>query len=76
MAEDGGAKRWEEVEELIRRLEPEIIELFRHHDVDPDAAGAILEEVVTLLLYRWAQVARPEAWVMEMIESRIRRRRE
>jgi hypothetical protein len=76
MAGDDGAKRWEEVEALVRRLEPAIIDLFRAHDVDPDDAGAILEEVVTLLLYRWGQVSRPEAWLMEMIENRIRRRRE
>lgn len=75
MAGEGGSKRWEEVEALVRRLEPQIIELFREHDVPPGEAGVILEEVVTLLLYRWGEVAKPEAWVMEILGHRARQRR-
>jgi hypothetical protein len=49
------------------------VEVFRRYSVDPQTAGSMLEEVVTLLLYRWGEVARPEAWVMEMLEHRARR---
>jgi hypothetical protein len=61
------------VETLVRGLEPRIVEVFRRHSVEPELAGSMLEEVVTLLLYRWGEVARPEAWVMEMLEHRARR---
>jgi hypothetical protein len=66
-------RRWKEVEALVRGLEPRIVEVFRRYSVDPQTAGSMLEEVVTLLLYRWGEVARPEAWVMEMLEHRARR---
>lgn len=68
-------KRFKEVEAMVRGLEPRIVEVFRRHSVDPVAAGSMLEEVVTLLLYRWGEVARPEAWLMEMLEHRARRER-
>lgn len=66
-------ERWQEVEALVRRLEPEIVQVFRRHQVDPNAASLILEEVVILLLYRWGQIAHPEAWILEMLERRIQR---
>lgn len=68
-------ERWQEVEALVRRLEPEIVQVFRRHRLDPHVASLVLEEVVTLLLYRWRQIARPETWVLEMLERRIESRR-
>lgn len=68
-------ERWQEVEALVRRLEPEIVQLFRRHQVDPNVASLVLEEVVVLLLYRWGQIAHPEAWVLEMLERRIERQK-
>jgi hypothetical protein len=68
--EGGGSRRWDEVESLVRRLEPEIIQVFERHGVPPERAGEVLEEVVTVLLYRWGEVARPETWLLEMLEMR------
>lgn len=73
MPGESGSDRWADVEALVRGLEPKIIEVFRRYGVPPQSAGEILEEIVTLLLYRWDEIAKPETWVMEMIEIRARR---
>ena len=73
MTDEDGSRRWEQVEGLIRQLEPRIIELFREQDIAPETATSVLEDVVTLLLYRWEEVSRPEAWVLEMVRNRLRR---
>lgn len=76
MSDDGGdSLRWQEVQGLVARLEPRVIEMFHRYRLDPDSAAAILEEVVTLLLYRWGEVASPEAWVLEMLEHKAWRSR-
>ena len=71
MTDQDGAQRWQRIEEIIRRLEPRIIELFRESEVPPREASAVLEEIVTLLLYRWDEVPSPEAWVLEMVKNTL-----
>ncbi len=71
MTDQEGSKRWKQVEGIVRQLEPQIIELFRQSDVPPNDASIVLEDVVTLLLYRWEEVSRPEAWVLEMVRNRL-----
>jgi hypothetical protein len=71
MSEDEGTSLlWQEVQALVARLEPRVIEVFQRNRLDPENAALILEEVVTLLLYRWGEVASPEAWMLEMLEHR------
>lgn len=67
------SNRRQQVEDLVRKLEPEIIALFHRARIDVSTASAMLEEVVTLLLYRWNEVALRESWFLEMIEQRVRR---
>ncbi len=73
MGRGGGTVRWRKIEALVRRLEPRIIRLFEDNSVDPNEAARLLEETVTLLLFRWTEVAKPEIWMMEMLEHRVRR---
>jgi len=75
MPSEGGSTRWMQVQDLIRRLEPRIIEMFRRYGLPPVEAGLLLEEVITLLLYRWGEVANPEAWLVELLEYRLERDR-
>ncbi len=71
MTVQDGSERWQQIEGIIRHLEPRIIELFREKGIPPTEASAVLEEVVTLLLYRWDEVSRPEAWVLEMVKNSL-----
>lgn len=73
MTDEDGSRRWEQVEGLIRQLEPRIVDMFRESEVPPDAAAALLEDVVTLLLYRFEDISKPEAWVLEMVRNRLQR---
>lgn len=73
MVDDDGSKRWQQVEEIVRHLEPRIIEMLREKQIPPSEAASLLEDIVTLLLYRWKEVSRPEAWVLEMVRNRIKR---
>ena len=72
---DGEAGQWQEIQALVTRLEPRIIEMFQRNGVQPDAAAVILADVVAMLIYRWRDVATPEAWFLEMLESRAWRSR-
>ena len=73
MAGEDGSTRWAEVQTLVQGLEPRIIEMFQRHGVSPGEASQVLEEAVTLLLYRWEEIARPEAWLVELLEYRLAR---
>lgn len=72
---DGDPGQWQEIQALVTRLEPRIIEMFQRNGVHPDAAAVILADVVAMLIYRWRDVATPEAWFLEMLESRAWRGR-
>ncbi len=73
--EDGEPGQWKEIQALVARLEPRIIEMFQRYGVHPDTAAVILADVVAMLIYRWRDVATPEAWFLEMLENRARRSR-
>lgn len=73
MSHEGGSRGWPKVQELVHRVEPRLIDLFRSHDIPPEPAGKLLGEVVTLLLYRWGEIVNPEAWLFEVLEYRLRR---
>lgn len=76
MSDDKGrSRRWREVHRLVARIEPRVIEIFQRNGISPEDSVPILEEVVNLLLYRWGEVASPEAWVMEMLEHKAWRSR-
>lgn len=73
MSEDADSKRRQHVEALVQKLESQIITIFHRAHVDAPSASAMLEEVVTLLLYRWNEVSLRESWFLEMLELRVRR---
>ncbi len=73
--DEGGSGQWKEIQALVARLEPRIIEMFQRYGVSPDTAAVILADVVAMLIYRWRNVATPEAWFLEMLESRAWRSR-
>ncbi|HRC87151.1 MAG TPA: hypothetical protein PK413_16205 [Thermoanaerobaculia bacterium] len=57
----------------MSRLESEIIVFFEEHGTRPEVAAPLLEEAVTLMLFRWGEISNPEAWLMEFLEARLRR---
>jgi hypothetical protein len=65
--------RWQQVAAVVSRVEPDIVRLLEERQVEPAAASALLEEIVTLLLYRWNEVASPDAWLLQILEQRLTR---
>jgi hypothetical protein len=63
--------RWQQVAAVVSRVEPDIVRLLEERQVEPEAASALLEEIVTLLLYRWNEVASPDAWLLQILEQRL-----
>ena len=70
---DSASERKGDVEALVVHLEPRILEILERSQLDPAVACSILEEIVTLLLYRWDDVALRDSWFLEMLEHRVQR---
>lgn len=72
MTRDGDPPGPPTLEEMMRRLQARLTRLFRSHGIAPMEAGAMLESVLTVFLYRYNEIADPEAWIFEALEHRLR----
>lgn len=62
--------------ELLSRLEPRLQELFARYCVPPDEVERMVGDTLVVLGVRRAKVRDPEAWLLDALESRCRRRQE
>jgi len=66
------SERSQELQDLLRRLRPKIVELLRRHRVVEERAAEIVHDTFMALAVRWGRVGNREAWVLGTIEARCR----
>lgn len=66
------SERSQELQDLLRRLRPKILELLRRHRVIEERAAEIVHDTFMALAVRWGRVGNREAWVLGTIEARCR----
>jgi len=66
------SERSQELQDLLRRLRPQIVEILRLHAVDQDRAAEIVHDTFMALAVRWGRVGNRETWILGTIEARCR----
>lgn len=66
------SERSAELQNLLRRLRPQILDLLRDHAVGEDAAAEIVHDTFMALAVRWGRVGNRESWILSTIEARCR----
>lgn len=64
--------RSQELQTLLLRLRPRILELLRTHDVPEESATEIVHDTFMALAVRWGRVPNREAWLIGTLEARCR----
>lgn len=59
--------------DLLRRLEPQLDELFREYCVSPAEAEIIVSESLVTLGVGRARIRRPDAWLLDTVRGRCQR---
>jgi hypothetical protein len=68
-----------ELEQMLRRLSPEIARLFKSHSATEDEARRLLGETLTGFSHKWGNILNRERWLLRSLEKALRearRRRE
>ncbi|MFP3941642.1 MAG: hypothetical protein ACLF0P_15195 [Thermoanaerobaculia bacterium] len=65
-------ERSADLQELVRELRPEIVEVLATHRVPEDAAAQILHDTLIALTIRWNRVTNHRAWIVSTLEARCR----
>jgi DNA-directed RNA polymerase specialized sigma24 family protein len=72
MAAGSDSERAVELQKLLRRLRPRILEVLRSHRVPEREAAEIVHDTFIALAVRWNRVGNREAWLMGTLEARCR----
>lgn len=67
-----GTERSAELQELLSRHWPEIVELLKLYQVPPARAEEIVHDTVVALAVRWERVAHKGIWLLSTVENRCR----
>ena len=68
----GDSERAVELQKLLRRLRPRILEVLRGHRVPEAEAAEIVHDTFIALAVRWNRIGNREAWLMGTLEARCR----
>ncbi|MEM7049703.1 MAG: hypothetical protein AAF604_08590 [Acidobacteriota bacterium] len=63
----------EYLEEIFDRLSPALELLFLRHEVPPQQAGRIVEDVLAIYARKHRDIESPEAWILEMVTQKVLR---
>lgn len=61
-----------ELEQMIRRLAPEIARLFRQYGASEDAARQVLGEALADFSRKWPRIVSRERWLLRAVEKALR----
>lgn len=67
-----GSERSRELQELLSRLRPRIVELLKLYEIPSIAAEEIVHDTFVALAVRWDRVSNRETWLLSTIETRCR----
>lgn len=66
------SERSRELQDLLRRLRPQILGLLQDHAVGEEMAAEIVHDTFMALAVRWGRVGNRESWILGTIEARCR----
>lgn len=58
------------LEGLLRRLQPHVAKILAHHAIPPADAEDLLQETLFALIYKWAGIRNPDAWLLATLDNR------
>lgn len=61
-----------ELEQMIRKLAPEIARIFRQHRVSEEEARQVLGESLAGFSRKWGRIINRERWLMRALERSLR----
>jgi hypothetical protein len=61
-----------ELEQMIRRLAPEIARIFREHGVSEEQARQALGETLAGFARKWGKIVNRERWLLRNLEAALR----
>jgi hypothetical protein len=65
-----------ELEQMLRRLAPEIARLFREHRASEEEARLLLGETLAAFSRKWGRILNRERWLLRTLERALRTLRE
>jgi hypothetical protein len=66
------SERSRELQDLLQRLRPRILDLLHDHAVGEEMAAEIVHDTFMALAVRWGRVGNRESWILGTIEARCR----
>ncbi len=66
------SERSRELQGLLQRLRPQILDLLHEHAVAEETAAEIVHDTFMALAVRWGRVGNRESWILGTIEARCR----
>lgn len=64
-----------ELEQMLRRLAPEISRLFRDRDLSEAEARRLLGETLAAFARKWGRILNRERWLLRTLERAVREAR-
>lgn len=61
-----------QVEGLLRRLRPLMAEILARHAVPREDAEDLVQETLFALVFKWAGIRNPDAWLLATLENRCK----
>ena len=69
-----GTRDDEPILDLLRRLRGEIERTLAAHELDEREAEEVLQEILSMLIYRWERIANRELWLLATLKRSCLRR--
>jgi hypothetical protein len=64
-----------ELEQMLRRLAPEIARVFREHGASEEEARRVLGETLAAFSRRWQRIVNRERWLLRSLATVLRKQR-
>lgn len=60
------------LEGMLRRLQPRMAQVLSDHAIPSEDAEDLVQETLFALVYKWAGIRNPEAWLLATLDNRCR----
>jgi DNA-directed RNA polymerase specialized sigma24 family protein len=69
-----GTRDDEPILDLLRRLRGEVEQILASYELDEREAEDVLQEILSMLIYRWDRIANRELWLLATLKRSCLRR--